>query len=66
MSKLSIKELKKKTDKIENYLDSHPAFDGMGNWPKPGHKEYWPVRWIMEYLHILKTEYYRKKYKKRK
>ena len=69
--KLSLKQLKSRVDGIESYLDAHPAFQNIAEWPMPGHREYWPVRWIMEYLHIIKNEYYRtsarqKKFKKKK
>jgi len=64
--RVPLKQFKEKVDKVERYLESHPAYGGYDNWPTPGHNEYWPVRWIQEYLLIIKNEYYRRSARKRR
>ena len=63
--KVPLKQFKENVDRLEMYIRRHPAFDGIENWPKPDHKDYWPVRWLMEYLHIIKNEYYRRSARKK-
>ena len=63
--RISLKQIKENVDNVEKYLESHSAYGGPENWPTPGHKDYWPVRWIQEYLLIIKNEYYRKSARKK-
>ena len=64
--RISLKQFKENVDRLERYIRWHPAFDGIENWPKPDHKEYWPLRWLMEYLYIIKNEYYRRSARKKR
>ena len=64
--KVSLKQFKENVDNVERYLESHPAYGGPENLPTPGHKDYWPVRWLQEYLLIIKNEYYRRSARKKR
>lgn len=63
--RIPLKQFKENVDRLERYIQRHPAFDGIENWPKPDHKDYWPLRWLMEYLLIVKNEYYRRSARKK-
>ena len=53
----TLEELKIKVKQIEDYLEPRLYYN-FGDWPKLG-KDYWPLRWLMEYCILLKERYYR-------
>lgn len=55
----TLEQLKKKVKQIEDYLGPRLGYS-FENWPDPYDKNYWPIRWIMEYCIFLKERYYRR------
>jgi len=61
---MRIVELKAKIKMLEKYLGAKTNY-GKNPLSKPENKDYWPIRWVTEYLGILKTAYYRRLRKKK-
>lgn len=58
-------QLKRKISALQDYLGPIVNYNS-DNYPPPGSKNYWPVRWLLEYLDLLKKDYYKVLKRKKK